>query len=122
LYDAERLSFYGTGVDHIHGQCFQTGMSLDRKSECDHSPQKKALGMPDCGQRLREPGNVPKKVRPFGPFVDVSHNLRTSCGDYGGYSPQKQYLPHFLRRIRPLFAARLRSASLAGNTQKRPRL
>src|SRR4030088_1705877 len=38
---------------------------------------------------------------PVGMFVDVGrHNLRTSCGDYGSYSPQRQgYSPQILRRI-----------------------
>jgi hypothetical protein len=52
-----------------------------------HPAKEFALFVTDIRKRAREGVAVPGELGPAMQFVDEAHNRRTSCGDYGVYSP-----------------------------------
>jgi hypothetical protein len=49
--------------------------------------------MPNFGKQRQNLAAVPAKLGPRRSLVNIGHNLREICGEYGAYSPQGQEIP-----------------------------
>ncbi len=81
----------GARLHHIQGQSLQASLCADGEAKGTHPAQEQALLVANGGKLFSQRCNVPLKCRPVWTFVNIAHNRRTFCGEYGRDSPQKQY-------------------------------
>jgi hypothetical protein len=91
-----RIQFFPfdrAGFDHIGGKCSQGRLVPEVKTQRLHASQQSTLQMPNFGKQRQNLAAVPAQLGPSRPLVNIRHNLRETCGEYGIYSPQQQEVP-----------------------------